>query len=286
MFLQRPETPVCRVPQNIVSVVDHQSDATATRVSCVDQDSVSAADCNSVSGERVSGKQVLESCMANSPQICSCLRRVQLLRPPTTVACLRNHHKRRATLVPAHAGITRPKFQQPYSRLPVLEAIPATILSNQQNPLVPVRLVEILAKEGMKTIHAYGKEEEFGAVTERGDSLLVVASRPGAMSCRRRGWLFRVVGHMVSCASSAMSACPLERGALCSLAPRKLHQQTLEHFLVCVAKRISLILNDTQMTTSLTIFSNVPLHVWGAALPWQHTDGCLHSQLPPVLATQ
>ena len=30
-----------------------------------------------------------------------------------------------------------------------------------------------------------------------------------------------------------------------------------------------------------------PLHVWGgAALPWQHTDGCLQSQISPVLETQ
>ena len=54
------ETPVSRAPQIIASVVDHPSDATVTRVSLVDQDSVSAADCNSVSGAVFSGKQVLE----------------------------------------------------------------------------------------------------------------------------------------------------------------------------------------------------------------------------------
>ena len=55
------ETPVSRVPQSTVSVIDHQSDTTETPVSCVDQVSVSAADCISVFPDGFSGEQVLES---------------------------------------------------------------------------------------------------------------------------------------------------------------------------------------------------------------------------------
>ena len=44
--------------------------------------------------------------------------------------------------------------------------------------------------------------------------------------------------------------------ALCSLYARKLHQQTLKHFLVWLAKRTSLILNDTQMNTSRALHCN------------------------------
>ena len=56
----KAETPVSRVPQTIVSGIDHRSDTTVTHVSCVDQDSVSAAGCNSVFRAGFSGKQVLE----------------------------------------------------------------------------------------------------------------------------------------------------------------------------------------------------------------------------------
>ena len=54
------ESPVLRLPPTTVSVIDHQCDGTETLVSCVDQGSVSTAECISVSQASFSGKQVLE----------------------------------------------------------------------------------------------------------------------------------------------------------------------------------------------------------------------------------
>ena len=59
-----------------------------------------------------------------------------------------------------------------------------------------------------------------------------------------------------------------------------------QHFLLSVVKRNLLIFNDTQIITALTTKQQRPLHVWCAALPWQHTDGCLHSQMSLELETQ
>ena len=203
------QTPVSRAPPSTVSVIDPPSDATA-----------------SFSGGQFS------SGMLMSPK-----RRFGA--SSTTVACFRNHHQRLSAYVPAPAGITRHKFQQPYYRAPVLKPIPAKILSSQQNPLVSTKPAEILAEEAIRTVHAEGREEESEAVTEHGKSRQVVAPRPGDMSCRRRGGLFRGVGLVVSCSSSAMSACPLERSAFRSLATR--------NFTGKLSKRASLIFNDTNM---------------------------------------
>ena len=54
------ESPVSLVPQISVPFLEHQTDATEI-VSCVDQDSVLATVCNSVSRAGFSGKRVLES---------------------------------------------------------------------------------------------------------------------------------------------------------------------------------------------------------------------------------
>ena len=65
------------------------------------------------------------------------------------------------------------------------------------------------------------------------------------MSCQ-------VVGHLMSCSSSATSASLVEHRALRTLATRKLLQQTLEHILTFVAKRSLPILKDTLMDMALT----------------------------------
>ena len=59
-----------------------------------------------------------------------------------------------------------------------------------------------------------------------------------------------VVGHLMSCSSSATSASLLEHRVLRTLATRTLYQQTLEHFLTFAAKR------SLPMDTALTIYSN------------------------------
>ena len=155
-----------------------------------------------------------------------------VVAPPTTVARHRNHHKRRLTNVSVLAGITRPKLQQHHSRVCVLMPWPLLIQSSEQCPTIPAKPLEILAEEAIRTFRADGREEESEADTAHEDSHQDVAPRRGAVSCRRRGRLLRVVGHVASCSSSAMSACPLERRALRSLATRKLYQQTLAHFLL------------------------------------------------------
>ena len=112
--------PVSRVPQTIVSVIDHRSDTTVTHVSCVDQEYVSTADSNSVFRAGLLVRKCL-SYMLMSP------RRSTLAPVPTTVGRLRRHHKRRWTNVPVPAGITRPKLQHTYSRAFVLKPLPPDI---------------------------------------------------------------------------------------------------------------------------------------------------------------
>ena len=202
----------------------------------------------------------------------------------TTVVRLRNHHKRRLTHVPVPAGITRPRptLPQPYSRAFVLKPLPPTIQSSQQNPMVPTKLLEILAEEAIRTIHADGREEESEAVTEHEDSLRDGAPRRGAMSRRRRARFCQNVGHLMSCSFSATSATLLEYRALRTLATRKLYQQTPEHFLAFAAKRKLLIFNDTRMIAAPSTCSNAD-YMFGV---WEHTGGCLHAQISPILQSQ
>ena len=173
---------------------------------------------------------------------------------PTTTARLRSHHKRRFTNVPIPSGITRQKFQQPYHRTPVLKPIPSTILSTQQSPMVSTKPLEILAAEAIRIVYADGKEEESEAVTEHEGSHQDVAPRQGA----RQGRLLRVVGHVVSCSPFAMSAFQFEHSVLRTLATRKHYQQTLEHFLIRVAKRILCTLNNTDGYSSYN-FTATPI---------------------------
>ena len=58
--------------------------------------------------------------------------------------------------------------------------------------------------------------------------------------------------------------------------------EILEHFLTCVPKRSLPTLEDTQMDAAL----NLPqrsIHVCGTASLGQHTDGCSHAQVSPIL---
>ena len=243
-------TPVFRAPQTILSHIDRQSETTETllpvwiRTLC---QRLMATPCSGLGF-------LLSLSTANSFRLMS-PKRPTVAPVPTTAARRRNHHKRRLTNVPVSAGITRPKLQQPYSRALVLKPFPPTILSSQQNPMVSTELLEILAEEAIRTIRGDGRVEEFEAVTKHEDSHQDVARR-GAMSCRRRDRLLRIVGHLMSCSSSAMSASLLEHSVLRTLATEKFYLQTLEHFLLSVAKRNLLIFNDTQMITALTVYSN------------------------------
>ena len=135
------------------------------RVSCVDQDSVPAADCNFVSEAGFSGKQVLELWPILSGDV------GPTVAPSTTVARRRNHHKRRVSNVPALAGNHSSKVSTTVFSCTCLETNSShhPVLS-QQNPMVSTRLVEILAEEATRTIHTDGREEQSEAVTEHEDS--------------------------------------------------------------------------------------------------------------------
>ena len=97
--------------------------------------------------------------------------------------------------------------------------------------MVPTKPLEIVVKEAIRTIRADGREEESDAVTACENSHQDVASRRGALSCRRRARLRQVVGYLLSCSFSATSTAGVR------WLPEKLHRQTLKHFLTFVAER-------------------------------------------------
>ena len=137
-----------------------------------------------------------------------------------------------------------------------------------------------------ETIRSDGGEEEYETDSENEDSHQGAAPRPAVVSCRRRVRLRQVVGHQMSCSSSATSASLLEHRALRALATRKLHQHTLAHFLTFVAKRSLPILEDTQMDTALTVYCNAQ-YMFGV----QHHRGstlmaALMHRYPPILETR
>ena len=96
------EARVSRAPPTTVSDIDHPCGATATCVSCVGQDSVSAADCNSVSEASFLGKQAL----ASWPILLGTVDVSEAFNccASDDSACFRNHHQRLPTYVPAPAG--------------------------------------------------------------------------------------------------------------------------------------------------------------------------------------
>ena len=111
------------------------------------------------------------------------------------------------------------------------------------------------------------ERRKFEAVTEREDSHQDVAPRRGVVSCRRRARLREVVGHLMSCSSSATSASLLKHSALRTLPTRSLpaSSRTLPglmlHNAICQFWA-------THMDTALTIYSNAQ-YMFGA----QHHRG-------------
>ena len=73
---------------------------------------------------------------------------------PATVARHSNYHKRRLSNVPIPAEITRPKLQQPHSRVCVLKPLPPLIQLSEQSPTIPAKLLEILEEETIITFRA------------------------------------------------------------------------------------------------------------------------------------
>ena len=104
---------------------------------------------------------------------------------------------------------------------------------------------------------------------------------------RRRARLRQAVGHLMSCWSSATSASLIEHCALRTLATRKLYQQTLEHFMTFLSCQTKFAQSgghaDGYRSHSLQQQS---IHVRGAASLGQHTDGCPHAQISPILKTR
>ena len=70
-----------------------------------------------------------------------------------------------------------------------------------------------------------------------------------------------------------------------TLATRRIHQQTLKHFLTFVPKRRLPILEDTQMDTAHTFFNNAQF-MFGVQHYRGNTDGCSHAQISPILKTR
>ena len=139
---------------------------------------------------------------------------------------------------------------------------PPLIQSSLPNLTVPMKPLEILAGEATRTIHADGGEEESATVTEHEDRHQDVASRRGAVSCRRRAWSRQDIGHLMRCSTSATSTSLLEHSALRTVASRKIVQQTLEHFQTTVADRKLSILDNTETDTDLTMYSNTQDMFW------------------------
>ena len=105
--------------------------------------------------------------------------------------------------------------------------------------------------------------------------------RRSAVSLRRWARLRQVVRHLM-CSSSATSTSLLEHRALRTLATNRL--PTI--FLTFVASRKLPISDGAQVDVALTTNSNAQYMFRGAAPSWQHTDGCRHAQISPILQTR
>ena len=138
------ESLISLVPQNSVSVLEHQSDATEAPVSCVDQPVFlifwpilfGSVDVSEAFG-----------CCTDSSE---------------SVVRYSNHHKRRLSNVPNPAGTTRPKLQ-PHSRVLVLRPLPL-IQPSEQSQTIPTMPLEILAEEAHRT---RGQSSERGTMSWR-----------------------------------------------------------------------------------------------------------------------
>ena len=140
-----------------MSLLEHQSDVIEAPVSWVDQDSVLATVCNSVSRANFLDSEA--SVLLMSP------KRSVAAPIPATVVRHSNHHKRRLSNVPIPAGINRPKLQQPHSRVCVLKPLPPLIQSSEQSPTIPAKPSEILAEEAIRTP---GQSSGCGTTSRRG----------------------------------------------------------------------------------------------------------------------
>ena len=217
---------------------------------------MSAADCNSVSRASFSGKQMLELWQifcgsGNVSEAFGCLLQ------------LRQWH--------AIAPITS-AFQHTF-QLPQKSSKASTTVFSctcfetyaSYDPVEPAKSVgpvKILAEEAIRTIHANGREDESKETHQ------VVAPRPGPKSRRLRG---RFPSCWTSGALLVLRDVSTPYSVWRTLATRELYQQTLEHILTSVAKRISVTLNGTQMTTSLTMHCNAQFilgvqRYWGSKL--------------------
>ena len=219
-----------------VSCVLSRQCSRSTSLSCATNHCVSCrADNNSVSGASFSGQQVLESwpILFRTVDVCEAFNCCvsddtgmpsQPSEAPsnTRSSSCRNHSSKDATTVFSCTCF------EAHSRCNLVKPGKSVVLNET---------VEIRAEGAIRTIHADGREEESEAVTEHGNSHqgghIVQAPCPidgevGFCEVSDRWWVPRV---------------PFDT--------RKLYHHSLKHFLIWVAKRISLILNDTQMTTPL-----------------------------------
>ena len=187
------------------------------------------------------GEQVLELWPLMSP------KRSTIAPVPTTVAHIRDHHKRRLANVPDPdpAGIIHPKLQQPYSRAYVLKPLPPKSVG-------PNEAVGHLGRGGHQN---YPHRWKRGG-TRSGDRTQTQSPGRGTTSRRRvlsteslappSSWAIDELLVVLDVSIHAGAPCTAHLG----------YQRTLEHFLTFVAKRNLFLLNDTQMGTALSIYSN------------------------------
>ena len=141
------ETPLFRAPQTSCVSYRFPSDSKVTHVSCVNQDSLPAADRNSVFGGGFSGKQLLEPWaipfgdvdVSEAPNCCASSDSDTPSQPSRSVGS--------QTFQCLWASQVN-KFQfTVFSCIRLEKLVPPTIQSSQQNPIVSTKPWEILAEE-------------------------------------------------------------------------------------------------------------------------------------------
>ena len=112
------------------------------------------------------------------------------------------------------------------------------------------------------------------------------AQGPDVASCRRRARLRQVDGHLMSCSSSATSASLLEHRALRTLATKKTSPATTRALPdLCCQTQFAHSGRDAD-GDALIIYSSAQ-HIFGCTGSLgQHTDGCPHAQVSPILQTR
>ena len=191
------------VTQICLSLLEHQSDRTEAPVSCVDQLSVFATVCNSVSRAVFSGERVLElwPILFGSVDVsgafgcCTDFGDSGTIQQPSQASLVkrsnscRNHSAALSCMCPEASA----------SSDPVERAEP-----DDPN--------EAVGDPGRRSHQNYARgwrREESETDTEHEDSHQGTAQRPGVVSCRRRARLREVFGHLMTSSSSPTSApCP------------------------------------------------------------------------------